>query len=51
MLDKIYKKFPSTKFLNNNDMFIWLMTQEDSKSILEFASYLRKGFNIREKNN
>ena len=51
MLNTIYDKFPSTKSLNNNDMFIWLMSQEDSKSIQTFANYLRQAFTARENNN
>ena len=51
MQNTIVEKFPSTKSLNNNDIFIWLMSQEDSKTIQTFANYLRKAFTKRNKNN
>jgi len=51
MLDIIHKKFPSTLLLNPNDMFHWLMTQENVIFIKSIGKFCNKSFKIRDETN
>ena len=51
MLDIIHKKFPSTLLLNPNDMFLWLMTQENVVFIKSIGKFCKKSFKIRDETN
>ena len=39
MLEAIYSRFPSTKLLNEQSLFIWLLSQEDFDSLVIVATF------------
>ena len=47
-LDKIFARFPSTALLDNSNMFLWLMSQEDTDCIKWVGKFCKQGFKIRE---
>ena len=48
-LEKIYRNFPSTTSLNDQNMFIWLMSQEDYQINKLLGDFLKKSFDKRTK--
>ncbi len=48
-LDNIHRTFPSTASLNEHDMFIWLMSQEDSNTTKLLGNFCKKSFELRTK--
>ena len=48
MLSKIKEKFPSTRHLTMNNLFIFLMSQEDLNCLAELAIFCKRSFEIRE---
>ena len=50
MLNEINNKFPSTTLLSTDNLYIWLMSQEDNFCIKLLAEFIRNAFSKREKN-
>ncbi len=48
-LEKIYRNFPSTTSLNDQNMFIWLMSQEDYQINKLLGDFLKTSFDKRTK--
>ena len=48
MLNIIFTKFPSTRLLDENNLFIWLMTQEDKYCISILAKFINHMFYVRK---
>ena len=49
LLERTHANFENSRLLNDFDLFIWLMSQEDSSCLIKIAQYLQKAFNKREK--
>ena len=49
LLEHTHANFENTRLLNDFDLFISLMSQEDSSCLIKIAQYLKKGFNKGEK--
>ena len=49
LFNNIYSLYPSTRLLNNENMFLWLLSQEDRECIHFLAKFCKRGFKKREK--
>lgn len=48
-LKSLFEKFPNLSNLNHQNLFIWLMTNEDMSVIKQFCEYLKCLFELRKK--
>ena len=49
MLNIIYEKFPNTELLTVQNMFIWLMSQEEHDTTKLLANFCKKSLDCRTK--
>ena len=48
LLDPVSRNFPNTASLNEENLYIWLMSQEDNETTRLLANFCRKSFNQRK---
>ncbi len=49
MLQIIFRKFPNTELLTNENLFFWIMSQEQYELIKLLGKFCTKAFNARKR--
>ena len=46
--EKLYENYPNLKYLSSDQLFLWIMTNEDVQFINSLSDYLKICFEIRK---